>query len=110
MFVDAVVCTLLYLFCIWEMCLSSSNSIMLLLVQLQAILMRRGLDNDGPGGLFTLRISSQGQQQSEISYIIAFEDHVDANNFCCLLESFFEDLGDFSADIVPLSVKVNILT
>ncbi|XP_044500077.1 uncharacterized protein LOC123221321 [Mangifera indica] len=70
-----------------------------------AILMQRGLDNDGPGGLFTLRISSQGQQQSEISYIIAFEDHVDANNFCCLLESFFEDLGDFSADIVPLSVK-----
>ncbi|XP_031272970.1 uncharacterized protein LOC116131459 [Pistacia vera] len=70
-----------------------------------AILMRRGLDHEGPGGLFTLRLTSQVQHQSEISYTVAFEDRGDANNFCCLLESFFEDLGDFSADIVPLSVK-----
>ncbi|KAJ0093467.1 hypothetical protein Patl1_25061 [Pistacia atlantica] len=70
-----------------------------------AILMRRGLDHEGPGGLFTLRLTSQMQHQSEISYTVAFEDRDDANNFCCLLESFFEDLGDFSADIVPLSVK-----
>ncbi|XP_031278378.1 uncharacterized protein LOC116136852 [Pistacia vera] len=70
-----------------------------------AILMRRGLDHEGPGGFFTLRLTSQVQHQSEISYTVAFEDRGDANNFCCLLESFFEDLGDFSADIVPLSVK-----
>ncbi|KAE8698321.1 hypothetical protein F3Y22_tig00110599pilonHSYRG00052 [Hibiscus syriacus] len=36
---------------------------------------------------------------------VAFEDCSDANNFCYLLECFFEDLGDFSAEVVPVSVK-----
>ncbi|KAK6254502.1 hypothetical protein SCA6_015807 [Theobroma cacao] len=70
-----------------------------------AVLMRRGVDHEGPGGLFTLRISSEGQEQSETSCTVAFEDHSDANNFCYLLECFFEDLGDFSAEVVPMSVK-----
>ncbi|XP_022722937.1 uncharacterized protein LOC111280048 isoform X2 [Durio zibethinus] len=70
-----------------------------------AILMQRGIDPDGPGGLFTLRISSAGQEQRETSCTVAFQDHIDANNFCYLLESYFEDLGDFSAEVVPMSVK-----
>ncbi|XVE82145.1 hypothetical protein DITRI_Ditri15bG0123200 [Diplodiscus trichospermus] len=70
-----------------------------------AILMRRGVDHEGPGGLFTLRIPSDGQEQSETSCTVAFEDHSEANNFCYLLECFFEDLGDFSVEVVPMSVK-----
>lgn len=70
-----------------------------------AILMRRGLEHEEPGGLFTLRVHSHAQDQNESSYTITFEDRIDANNFCYLLESFFEDLTDFSADIVPLSTK-----
>lgn len=70
--------------------------------------MRRGLEHEEPGGLFTLRVHSHAQDQNESSYTITFEDRIDANNFCYLLESFFEDLTDFSADIVPLSTKVRI--
>ncbi|KAF3456220.1 hypothetical protein FNV43_RR00870 [Rhamnella rubrinervis] len=62
------------------------------------VLMRRGSDPEGPEGLYTLKNGSQ-------SCTVAFEDRGDANNFCFLLESFFEDLGDFRADIIPLSVK-----
>ncbi|OMO98467.1 hypothetical protein COLO4_13866 [Corchorus olitorius] len=69
-----------------------------------AILMRRGIDRDGPGGLFTLRIS-EGEEQSETPCTVAFEDQSDANNFCYLLECFFEDLGDFSAEVVAMSAK-----
>jgi hypothetical protein len=71
--------------------------------------MRRGSDHEEQGGLYTLKSASSAQEQIN-SYTVAFEDRVDANNFCFLLESFFEDLGDFSADIVPISIKVNILT
>lgn len=67
--------------------------------------MQRGSDPEGPGGLFTLKLGTEAHNQSESSYTVAFEDRGDANNFCYLLESFFEDLGDVSADIVPLSVK-----
>ncbi|KAK9289144.1 hypothetical protein L1049_017617 [Liquidambar formosana] len=70
-----------------------------------AILLRRGSDNEGPGGLYTLKITSNAQDQSVSAYTVVFEDRGDANNFCYLLESFFEDLSDFSADIVPLSIK-----
>ncbi|XVF28319.1 hypothetical protein REPUB_Repub15cG0019100 [Reevesia pubescens] len=70
-----------------------------------AILMQRGVDREGPGGLFTLRFSSEGHEKSETSFTVAFEDHSDANNFCYLLECFFEDMGDFSAEVVPMSVK-----
>lgn len=71
--------------------------------------MRRGSDHEGQGGLYTLKNCSQAQGQSKSSYTVAFEDRVDANNFCLLLESFFEDMGDFRADIAPLPIKVKIL-
>ncbi|CAB4262703.1 unnamed protein product [Prunus armeniaca] len=69
------------------------------------ILMRRGSGSEGRGGLYTLKFSSQPQNQRDSSYTVAFEDRADANNFCFLLESLFEDLGDFSADIAPLPNK-----
>lgn len=68
-----------------------------------AVLMRRGSDLEESGGLFTLKTDPEDSDAS--SYIVAFEDHADANNFCFLLDSFFEGLGDFSADIVPLLRK-----
>ncbi|KAK8338725.1 hypothetical protein V6Z12_A09G271000 [Gossypium hirsutum] len=68
------------------------------------ILMQRG-DDLGLEGLFTIQLSSEGQEQSKTSCVVAFEDRSDANNFCYLLECFFEDLGDFSADVIPMSVK-----
>lgn len=71
--------------------------------------MRRGSDLEGQGGLYTLKIAPEAQEQRNC-YTVAFEDRVDASNFCFLLESFFEDLGDFSADVVPLPVKVNTFT
>lgn len=73
-------------------------------------MMRRGSDHEAQGGLYTLKIPSHESYPIDLSYAIAFEDRGDATNFCYLLESFFEDLGDFSADIVPLSIKVRILT
>ncbi|CAL1397171.1 unnamed protein product [Linum trigynum] len=69
-----------------------------------AILMRRGVEDEGEEGLFVVRRSSEASNQGN-SYTLAFQDRSDANNFCFLLESFFEGLGDFSADIVPLSVR-----
>ncbi|GMY27735.1 hypothetical protein FCV25MIE_22977 [Fagus crenata] len=69
-----------------------------------AVVMRRGSDREEQGALYTLKSASSAQEQIN-SYTVAFEDRVDANNFCFLLESFFEDLGDFSADIVPISIK-----
>ncbi|KAI3407687.1 uncharacterized protein J3R85_020791 [Psidium guajava] len=68
-----------------------------------AILMRRGSDLEEPGGFFTVKTAPEDSDAS--SYTVAFEHRVDANNFCILLESFFEELGDFSADIVPLLRK-----
>ncbi|XP_047981494.1 uncharacterized protein LOC125222752 [Salvia hispanica] len=65
-----------------------------------AIFMQRGT---GGEGLYTLKSLSSTDEQT--SYTVAFEDRVDAANFCYLLESFFEDLGDFKADVVPLTVK-----
>ncbi|KAJ6430559.1 hypothetical protein OIU84_021871 [Salix udensis] len=50
-------------------------------------------------------VPSQADKHGDFSYTIAFEDRGNADNFCYLLESVFEDLGDFSADIVPLQVK-----
>ncbi|KAG8658828.1 hypothetical protein MANES_03G195600v8 [Manihot esculenta] len=69
-----------------------------------AILMRRGSEKEEPAGLYALRTPYQAGDQA---CTVAFEDRGDANNFCYLLESYFEDLGDFSADIVPLSIQVS---
>eukprot|EP00268_Persea_americana_P056681 TRINITY_DN6714_c2_g1_i4.p1 TRINITY_DN6714_c2_g1~~TRINITY_DN6714_c2_g1_i4.p1 ORF type:complete len:671 (-),score=159.93 TRINITY_DN6714_c2_g1_i4:545-2557(-) len=69
-----------------------------------AILLRRGSDHEGSEGLYSLKMNSHSGNES-CSCTIAFEDRGDASNFCYLLESFFEGLGDFSADAVPLSTK-----
>lgn len=69
--------------------------------------MRRGSEHEESGGLYALRVPSQADKHGDFSYTIAFEDCGNADNFCYLLESVFEDLGDFSADIVPLQVKVS---
>lgn len=58
---------------------------------------------EGAKGLFTLAI------KGDSSHTIAFEDQGDASDFCYLLQSFFENLGDFSAEIVPLPTKVRAL-
>ncbi|KAL0414734.1 UNVERIFIED_CONTAM: hypothetical protein Sradi_1675100 [Sesamum radiatum] len=68
-----------------------------------AILMQRGHDGEGGEGLYTLKNISSAEDR--ISHVVAFEDRADANNFCYLLQSFFEDLEDFKADVVPLSMK-----
>ncbi|KAL3812886.1 hypothetical protein ACJIZ3_014154 [Penstemon smallii] len=68
-----------------------------------AILMQRGHDGEGGEGLYTLKSTSS--EENLISHIVAFEDRVEANNFCYLLQSFFEDLEDFKADVVPLTTK-----
>lgn len=71
------------------------------------ILMQRG-SNGGQKALYRLKFTSKDQEQDQgddDSYTVAFEDHADANNFCFLLESFFKDLGDFSADPVPMSIQ-----
>ncbi|KAF8394573.1 hypothetical protein HHK36_020786 [Tetracentron sinense] len=70
-----------------------------------AILLRRGPGREGPRGLYTLKINSSARDESYLSYTVAFEDRSDATNFCYLLESFFNDLNDFSADVIPLSIK-----
>lgn len=74
---------------------------------LQRILMRSNLDKEISEGYFTLRTESMEQNGDQVSHIIAFEDQNDARNFSYLLESVFEDLDDFSANVVPISTKVN---
>ncbi|KAI4345414.1 hypothetical protein L6164_012541 [Bauhinia variegata] len=69
------------------------------------ILMRREHGEEGARAIYSLKVTSQEQDQSVYSYTVAFEDEADANNFCFLLESFFEDLGDFCADVFPLSTQ-----
>ncbi|KAK7363577.1 hypothetical protein VNO77_05724 [Canavalia gladiata] len=69
------------------------------------ILMQRSSDG-GSKGLYSVKFTSKEHNQGDDdSYTVAFEDHADANNFCFLLESFFKDLGDFSADAVPISIQ-----
>ncbi|KAL7104945.1 hypothetical protein ACP275_07G013800 [Erythranthe tilingii] len=68
-----------------------------------AIIMQRGYEGEGGEGFYTLKSISETEDRT--SHIVAFEDRSDANNFCYLLQSFFEDLQDFVADVVPLTVK-----
>ncbi|RZR83528.1 hypothetical protein BHM03_00010151 [Ensete ventricosum] len=72
----------------------------------KAIFLRRGSDGNGPKGLYSLDISSSSVEEKSPSYTIAFQDRGDATNFCYLVKTFFEDLGDVNADIVPLTIKV----
>ncbi|GFZ08989.1 hypothetical protein Acr_20g0007970 [Actinidia rufa] len=68
-----------------------------------AILIRRGHEGERQDGLY--RLTTSPYTKAEGDYTVAFEDRGDATNFCYILESVFEDLGDFSADIVLLSIK-----
>lgn len=63
------------------------------------ILLHRGSEKDR--GLYSLPIAHDGKKHS---YTITFQDRGDAMNFSFLLDSFFEDLGNVSADIVPLTI------
>ncbi|KAJ9537290.1 hypothetical protein OSB04_030023 [Centaurea solstitialis] len=65
-----------------------------------AVCMQRGGKGEESEGLFTLR--SNVESKSGLSHTVAFEDRGDATNFSYLLESFFEDLGDFSTSIIPI--------
>ncbi|XP_019462586.1 PREDICTED: uncharacterized protein LOC109361551 isoform X3 [Lupinus angustifolius] len=68
------------------------------------ILMQRD-SKEGQKALYKLKYTSVEQGQSVDSYIVAFEDYGDANNFTVLLESFFEDIDDFSAYPVPMTIQ-----
>ncbi|CAL0307223.1 unnamed protein product [Lupinus luteus] len=68
------------------------------------ILMERD-SNGGQKALYMLKLTSTEHDQGDDSYIVAFEDHGDANNFCVLLETYFEDLDDFSASPVPMTIQ-----
>lgn len=74
----------------------------------QAIFMYTGRDEEGPHGAYTIKSTSHTKDGS--SHLAAFEDRGDATNFCYILQSFFEELVDFSTDIVPIPTKVRILT
>ncbi|GFZ08992.1 hypothetical protein Acr_20g0008000 [Actinidia rufa] len=72
-----------------------------------AIRIRKGHEGEGQDGLY--RLTTSPCTKAEGDFTVAFEDRGDATNFCYILESVFEDLGDFSADIVLLSIKVRKL-
>ncbi|CAJ1941009.1 unnamed protein product [Sphenostylis stenocarpa] len=73
-------------------------------MSVKVILMRRD-SKEGSEGFYSLKFTSKEQDRSDDSFTIAFEDHADANNFCFVLESFFEDLESFSADAIPMSIQ-----
>lgn len=68
--------------------------------------MRSSIDQEVSEGYFTMRTEPMEQNKGQVSHMIAFEDQTDATNFSYLLESVFEDLDDFSANVVPISTKV----
>ncbi|KAL8264089.1 hypothetical protein R6Q59_022219 [Mikania micrantha] len=61
-----------------------------------AVKMQSGGNGEESAGLFILR------NTSGLHHTVAFEDRSDATNFCYLLESFFEDLNNFSTTIIPI--------
>lgn len=69
-----------------------------------AILVHRRSDFNGPKGLYCLKMDSPSEEDASVSYTVVFQDQGDAANFCYLLESFFADLDDFVADVVPLEI------
>ncbi|CAH8324205.1 unnamed protein product [Eruca vesicaria subsp. sativa] len=69
------------------------------------ILMRSNIDQEVSEGYFTMRTESMERNKGQVSHMIAFEDQSDAVNFSYLLETVFEDLDDFSANVVPISTK-----
>lgn len=69
-----------------------------------AILLHRRSDHNGPKGLYSLKMDSPSEDDGSAYYTVVFQDQGDATNFCYLLESFFADLDDFVADVVPLEI------
>lgn len=74
----------------------------------QAIFMHNGRDEEGSHGPYTIKIDSHTMDGS--SHIVAFEDPGDASNFCYILHTHFENLEDFSANVVPAPPRVRTLT
>lgn len=71
--------------------------------------MQRDSNTESPKALYRLNFTSKQREQGNDFYTVAFEDRADANNFCFILESFFEDLDDgFSAIVFPMSIQVRI--
>ncbi|KAK1319237.1 hypothetical protein QJS10_CPB04g00831 [Acorus calamus] len=70
-----------------------------------AVLLWRKSDPKAPKGLYCLKMESDSDDRGVSSFTVAFQDRGDATNFCYVLESFFEELGDLNADIVPLSIQ-----
>ncbi|XP_078446870.1 ABC subfamily C protein isoform X2 [Wolffia australiana] len=70
-----------------------------------AIFLHRGSARTQFRGLYTLKHESESDKGSNTSYTVVFQDRADATNFCYLLESFFENLEDFCADVIPMSTK-----
>ncbi|KAL9257934.1 hypothetical protein AKJ16_DCAP19902 [Drosera capensis] len=66
---------------------------------------KQNLDDQG-SGLYCLKGLSKSPDEKHSDYIIAFEDRLDAENFCDILETTFADIeDDTSVDVVPLPVK-----
>lgn len=66
------------------------------------ILMREG---SGPEGMYTLKATGNALEKKDEAYTVVFEDRGDANNFCYIVESFFEETTDFTADVIPVPTK-----
>ncbi|KAL5996093.1 hypothetical protein ACLOJK_026166 [Asimina triloba] len=62
-------------------------------------------DGESPKGLYSLKTISYSDDEGSGACTVTFEDRRDANNFCHVLESFFEGLGDFRAEALPLSIN-----
>lgn len=87
---------------------AQTDSWWLTLPYVLAIFMRTGRDEEVPHGAYTIKSTSHTKDGS--SHLVAFEDRGDATNFCYILQSFFEELEDFGADIIPIPTKVRIIT
>jgi hypothetical protein len=69
-------------------------------------LLSGGEREGAPGGLYSLEIKSNSTSRNPMSYVITFQDRVDATNFCYVLDPYFDDLNDVSAEIIPLTIQV----
>ncbi|KAL5713024.1 hypothetical protein ACHQM5_015141 [Ranunculus cassubicifolius] len=65
-----------------------------------AITLQRSSEREGPRGFYSLKMEDGSR------YIVAFEDNRDASHFCVILDIYFDELEDLSADVVPLSTSV----
>ena len=79
------------------------------ILNLQAILLHSGSDCSSPKGLYSLKMDSPSDDGDSAFYTIVFQDQGDATNFCYLLETFFGELDDFTADVVPLTIDVRTI-